>query len=107
VHLREGKVYCRLHASEERSADASNAASMRTSLAESAKLDTAHVDVGELCEAMIDKIVMMPPTCVACGGTFGLKVRRQLFFCVGALLPSELCLGCAVLSDLSAFHIEL
>ncbi len=73
VTVRDGKLYCRAHSGGDRRADADS--SLSTSLAESAKMDTAHVDVADLCETMIDKIVMMPPTCVACGGTFSIKVR--------------------------------
>ncbi len=78
VCIREGKAFCRLHAVAERVADVV-AAVPGESMAVSAKLDTAHVDVSELCDAMIDRIVMMPPTCVACGGIFGPKVRACVF----------------------------
>jgi hypothetical protein len=73
VCIRDGKAFCRLHASPERVADVV-AATPGASVAEEVKTDTAHVDVADLCEAMIDKIVMMPPTCVSCGGIFGAKV---------------------------------
>lgn len=73
VYTRDGKVFCRLHSAGERSADVVSSPA-GASLVASALEDTAQVDVADICEAMIDKIVMMPPTCAACGGLFSIKV---------------------------------
>lgn len=78
MNVREKKAFCRMHATPERTADvASSPAGDRTSVAESVKLETAHVDVADLCESMIDRIVIMPPTCASCGGIFGPKVSES------------------------------